>query len=159
MKLNDGESEQPSAVCDRDQSCFSCVTRRCSSAANSCVLPSRDNWLWRHFPWTFSHILCLYFQWSSSHVAPTRDKCCFCRAFCPYEQLSAAPRGALLPRQVHVGCQGSEKWAFQVERQFSLQSTDNFRYHCGKKKKKRSPSVQRIRARHTCVLCLPDVCT
>lgn len=54
----------------------------------------------------------------------------------PLRAAVRSPSGALLPRQVHVSSQGSEKWAFQVERQFSLQSTDNFRYHCGKKKKK-----------------------
>lgn len=43
------------------------------------------------FPRIFPHILCLYFQRSSSHVAPTMDKCCFCAFLC-FTPESSCPR-------------------------------------------------------------------
>lgn len=92
--------------------------------ANSCVLLSRDNWLWRHFL-GYSLTYCVFISSGQAavlnpHAVPTMDKCCFVKSFSP---LSSCPQplrlsSARQPKQVHVGCQDSQKWTFNLKDSF-----------------------------------------
>lgn len=96
------------------------ASRPRSSMANSCVLLPRDNWLWRHFL-GYSLTYCVFI---SSGQAPMQRppwiNAAFVKSFTP---LSSCPQplrhsSAQQPKQVHVGCQGSEKWAFRLRDSF-----------------------------------------
>lgn len=100
----------------------------CSHASTSCYreqqygeqlrAPVQGQLAVTAFPQIFPHILCLYFQRSSSHVAPTMDKCCFCGVFHPREQLSTAPPALLCPSKCMSAVRAGEKWTLRLRDSF-----------------------------------------
>lgn len=109
-----------------------CRPRSCM--ANSCVLLSRDNWLWRHFL-GYSLTYCVFI---SSGQAPMQRppwiNAAFVKCFHSSEQLSTAPQALFCPGKCMSAVRAARNEHSGWETVFHYRGTANFRYHVEKKK-------------------------